>query len=549
MLTNKEKILVQHFLKHKEDFTTSLELAELLGCSDRTIRTYMRNISQELEAFSGVTLVSKQGQGYQLQFEDEESIKKLAKQFSSADALFASQDTTDINDRHSYILNKLLLEQKNLYFDDLVEELFVSRSTLSSDFKRIRKVLEPYQLTIESKANKGVYVKGEEQQIRRFIMDYFFSNGFFQTLYHYVDEELVYGKINFEALTVIVLDECREAGLQLSDFVIQNLVVHLALAIRRLAEGFRISSIDDVVGPEHDTEIRVARRIMDRISLATKLDFPEEEVAYIALHLISKGKLESDSYDTDQVSSIRQELSQALELIFADQALSVQQDFQLMEGLLTHLATLYLRSSSGITLDNPLLEDIKANYPQAFELAEKTLNAMPSFDDFTLSEDEIAYVALHFMAAQERFKEQLKFNVLVICATGYGSAQMLRSRIENELRQYVTISDVIGYYEITDEKLKGIDFIISSIDLSNLIFNIPVFTTSVFLKEDELIHIRHKIEQFEKTRQANQSHEQRTTGENLATLFESFFSPNYFYIEFSGGGRTKNRYCISWLSS
>ena len=82
------------------------------------------------------------------------------------------------------------------------------------------------------------------------------------------------------------------------------------------------------------------------------------------------------------------------------------------------------------------------------------------------------------MAAKERYKEQRKYNVLVICATGYGSAQMLKSRIENELGNLFDY-DVIGY-EINDEKLKGIDFIVSSIALSNLIFNIPVFTVWVF---------------------------------------------------------------------
>ena len=105
---------------------------------------------------------------------------------------------------------------------------------------------------------------------------------------------------------------------------------------------------------------------------------------------------------------------------------------------------------------------------------------MPTFNLFSLTPNEIAYIALHFMAAKERYKEQRKYNVLVICATGYGSAQMLKSRIENELGNLILIADVIGYYEINDEKLKGIDFIISSIDLSNLIFNIPVFTVSVF---------------------------------------------------------------------
>lgn len=58
------------------------------------------------------------------------------------------------------------------------------------------------------------------------------------------------------------------------------------------------------------------------------------------------------------------------------------------------------------------------------------------------------------MAALERLKEKQKFNILVICATGYGSAQMLKNRIDNELVNLVHIVDVIGYYELSDERLK-----------------------------------------------------------------------------------------------
>ena len=110
--------------------------------------------------------------------------------------------------------------------------MYVSRSTLSSDFKKIRQKFKPYHLKIESKANKGVYVTGLERDKRRFIMDYFISSGFMDMMHSYVDNELLNQRISFEELTIIVLDECREGGLKLSDFVIQNLVIHIALAIR-----------------------------------------------------------------------------------------------------------------------------------------------------------------------------------------------------------------------------------------------------------------------------------------------------------------------------
>ena len=57
---------------------------------------------------------------------------------------------------------------------------------------------------------------------------------------------------------------------------------------------------------------------------------------------------------------------------------------------------------------------------------------------------------------------------------GYGSVQMLKNRIDHELGNLVHIVDVIGYYELNDDRLKNIDFIISSIDLSNLVFTLQL---------------------------------------------------------------------------
>lgn len=145
-------------------------------------------------------------------------------------------------------------------------------------------------MKIESKANKGVYVLGQERDKRRFIMDYFIDSGFINTMHSYVDNELLNQKISFEELTIIVLDECREGGLKLSDFVIQNLVIHIALAIRRITEGFRISKVsEDELVLRGLAERQIAENILKRVSVSTHIDFPADEVDYITLHLVSKG--------------------------------------------------------------------------------------------------------------------------------------------------------------------------------------------------------------------------------------------------------------------
>lgn len=524
MLNKKEKQIIQYLTKDKEQFVTSKELAAHMGCSDRTIRTYYKTLVEKLDNHSGLDLISKQGYGYKLDILDDDAYADFLEENHINDYHFNYQSVTDINDRYNFLLNKLLFEQNEIYFDDLADELFVSRSTLSSDFKKIREKFKPYHLKIESKANKGVYVMGQERDKRRFIMDYFIDSGFINTMHSYVDNELLNQRISFEELTIIVLDECREGGLKLSDFVIQNLVIHIALAIRRITEGFRISKVsDDEVVLRGLAERRVAENILKRVSVSTGIHFPIEEIDYITLHLVSKGHGNSCHISEVLQEQIRQELIDSISQINP----SVKNDFQLIEGLLAHLSTMYIRLQGKVVMENPLTAEIQANYRDMYQLAERVVSNMPTFSPYTLSPNEIAYIALHFMAAKERYKEQRKYNVLVICATGYGSAQMLKSRIENELGNLVSITDVIGYYEINDEKLKGIDFIVSSIDLSNLMFNIPVFTVSVFLNDEELKDIKQGIAHLNTSMANVEDHQAELT---VKDVFDDYFSEDYFFL-------------------
>lgn len=524
MLNKKEKQIIQYLTKDKEQFVTSKELAAHMGCSDRTIRTYYKTLVEKLDNHSGLDLISKQGYGYKLDILDDDAYADFLEENHINDHHFNYQSVTDINDRYNFLLNKLLFEQNEIYFDDLADELFVSRSTLSSDFKKIREKFKPYHLKIESKANKGVYVMGQERDKRRFIMDYFIDSGFINTMHSYVDNELLNQRISFEELTIIVLDECREGGLKLSDFVIQNLVIHIALAIRRITEGFRISKVsDDEVVLRGLAERRVAENILKRVSVSTGIHFPIEEVDYITLHLVSKGHGNSCHISEVLQEQVRQELIDSIDQINP----TVKNDFQLIEGLLAHLSTMYIRLQGKVVMENPLTAEIQANYRDMYQLAERVVSNMPTFSPYTLSPNEIAYIALHFMAAKERYKEQRKYNVLVICATGYGSAQMLKSRIENELGNLVSITDVIGYYEINDEKLKGIDFIVSSIDLSNLMFNIPVFTVSVFLNDEELKDIKQGIAHLNTSMANVEDHQAELS---VKDVFDDYFSEDYFFL-------------------
>lgn len=356
MLSTKEKMILQYLYQHQNIFSTSKVLAEHLSYTDRTIRTYIKKMASEIsEEETGFAILSKQGYGYQLRISDEEKYHR----FLSENQLIFGVDYSDAENRHKQILNKLIFEEECILFDDLADQLFVSRSTLSHDFKHIREHLASYGLSIESKPYKGVYVVGEERQKRHFIMDYFFSEHFYQNIHHFLsnDKSLAL-PLSFEELTIVVLDECRDSQLKLSDYIIQNLVIHLGLAIQRYQKGFIISPVT-IDKEKYAEELAVATKIARRLShrLEPQNRFPEEEVVYIALHLISKTQLEVEK-SSDRLL-LRQALFEVLGRYDDEYGYQFSHDFSLIEGLLTHLEVLVERLRHNLHIDNPYLMILK----------------------------------------------------------------------------------------------------------------------------------------------------------------------------------------------
>ena len=522
---SKEKSILQFLIRHKERFVTSKELAEHISCSDRTVRNILKLIDQTMN-IQGVKLISKQGQGFQLFFENQEAYQEFRLTYELSE-VYSTTSISKSDDRLSFILNKLLFEQVPVLFDDLADELYVSRSTLSHDFKKIRRMLSEYDLSIESRANKGVYVSGEERDKRRFIINYFLGNQFFKTIHCHVQSNFFDQTLSLEEIARIILEECHDAKLKLSDFVLQNLVVHVALAIVRIKSGFEIKNLSCQMS-NNDTERKVAKKILARISEVSNQEFPVQEVDYITLHLLAKSQLSQKTQMKISKEEMKRSLVQTFQALGLDDIYHFSSDFQLFEGLITHLMTLQIRLDSRITLNNPLVDEVKKNYSDIFFMTKEILENMETFSQVSISDDEIAYVSLHFLAAIERRKENDKFSVLAICASGFGAAQMLRNRLEAEFGNRLEVVDVIGYYELNQEKIQGIDFIVSAVDLSNLYFQVPVFTVSVFLKNDEIAQIREAMDQMQVSNHTRSSQINRS-----ASDFKQYFSKDNFLICFN----------------
>lgn len=93
----------------------------------------------------------------------------------------------------------------------------------------------------------------------------------------------------------------------------------------------------------------------------------------------------------------------------------------------------------GIQMENPILEEIKQNYPFAFAMAQRAMAEYEKFYSRPVPESETGYFAIILEMALESLKAQIeKKNILLVCMTGKASSRLLAFRFRNEFESTST---------------------------------------------------------------------------------------------------------------
>lgn len=526
MLTKKEAAMVQVLLRQAGQYISSQKIAAEVGMSDRTVRKYLQIIEEKIIK-KGARLHSKSGYGYQLSFSDEEQFQLYWQEWQQSDKLVKKvSQLEEATDRRHYIIHKLFLEAGSPTILDLSQELYLSKTSVSQLLTEIKDLVRPYGLEIQN-SRKGIQVVGSEPAIRHFIKDYFFMDSFQQSVFSLFQHDVL-EESHFPDIIMIVIDECRNVHLQLPDFVLHNLVVHLALMMSRIRMGNPVQLIS-YQEDERSSEYHVAKRILGRLAERFSLTFPEKEAAYISLHLHG-GKEAASSPAED---SMTRHLRERIEMLGQHLAVPLQSDLHLLDSLKLHFIPLLHRIHNNIQLVNPLTEDISAQYPKVLAAVKEVFSHMPELQQRAITDDEYAYISLHVLASLEKMSGQVRYRVLVVCASGYGSARMLKHRLENEFQSELEIVQVTSYLDLTEQDLTGIDFIISSVDLSNAVFLIPVVQVSVLLQQQDIARIRaHMTKKVwtrdERDRPVTSSEKQGLPSAEVIQLFQEH---QFIYVE------------------
>ena len=371
-------------------------------------------------------------------------------------------------------------------------ELYVSRRTISNDLRLAKDAIGRYNLSVEEKPHHGVRVVGPEIA-KRLCLAAFASRE---------QESSLGDRVSFShALSVIseAIDAGTEHSYTLSSVTRHNLVVHLMIAVLRIQQGCYVPMDPKRVAEiEHAHIYNAARAIAQSIETAFDIDMPDAEIAYIAIHLEGKQSTEDSAGKedgfaiSDEIWSITAEMIDVVQRTFNQ---DFHGDLELRMNLARHLMPLSVRLQYNLSYPNPMLDDIKKRYPMAYAMAQECATVLASRYERTLDEGEIGYIALAFALALERRRGQLpRKNILVVCASGAGTAKLLEQQYRSEFGPLLGEVYTCDVSRFKSFDLTRIDYIFSTVPLP-VVPPIPVRNVRAFLDGSDIHQIRSALSQ------------------------------------------------------
>lgn len=476
MFTPRQKRIIK-YLYQQADFTLIKALAEMFNVSKRTIQYDMEHIENELTD-AGIEITRNKGEGVRIR--PNEELMEIVSDVEEEHLKYYSAE-----ERFEQILLMLFESSAPISSGSFSDTLNVSRRTIVEDLKRVNKWLIERELELSYLKNKGFKIHGKEQ---------LFREGYVEILIDYYNNIETPFHLKFVGRNALPkIYESIEIGLNkanhpLIQSSIDGLVFHIAISLHRLRNDYQIDMpVKELDKLKDKEEFDIALYLKNEIENSFEIKLPESEAGYIALHLLgARQSVGEKNYDFEKDTALRESIVSFLKNITQQMGVPIDKDQELIQGLMVHLKPAIYRIKYGFRNDNPLLAEINTRYPDIVYAIEANIDLLEKNSNVKFDSDEIAFIAIHIGSSIERTSKtkSTDLNVLLVCGSGIGTSQLLKTRIESYYPE-LNVVEVLSYTNLEKSYFDTVkvDLIISTIQMEHQ--PVKVINVSPFLSKED----------------------------------------------------------------
>ena len=435
---------ILNIMEHKQSVTVDY-LSEKMDVSPKTIKNDIKEINNSLE---GHAIIENKRNSYIFYIFDTDGYEQVKNKVYAHDDFMNSP-----NSRVVFIMQKLMNTDCPYLTDELAYDMNIGRSTVNGDLKRLRKILEEYEIEILGKTNTGISLNGDELEIRFFILENMYD-GIYKD--YPLDLDLVY------AIKQIALEY------ELDSVAVEYFIKFFTIMIDRFLNGNPLSKLDKKYEELKESSAYIfAREIANNISKVLMTDLPEEEILFISIPIAGMRtptniktieKLQVKKTTEDLILKIKDKIKQKMNI-------NIQSE-RIMHEFMYHIQFMINRMKYGFKIRGIDCGEIKSSNSVAYTVAEVAAKVIQNEENIEVSNEEIALMSVYFgiLIDKSNLEKNKIYNIAIICGTGRISARVVESNLKKIIKNE-TVMDLYSDSNIDSEILDKYDLVVSTVKL------------------------------------------------------------------------------------
>lgn len=451
MFNQRQLEIVLELFENNGKYMTASYFAQKQQVSLRTIQNDIRQIKGELSKSPCLEFQSAVPKGSRVVIKDQEAFSLLK------DNLYQQFGNTSLNyqnERINQILTLLLKQHRAISTYEIETSIFVSHNTLLSDLKRVAEVLLKYHLELMRSSNK-IMADGSEINKRLCLSE--------ENLLITSAPSILAGQSDhapMERIKNVLVETFVTFKHTISEVELNNTIIQLYVAIRRMQDWFFIDPADLKVMEDLYPERKMAETIFARLGTEFFIRVPDSEIDYLALYMKGQGNFTSSSVISQEMDDLVLDILRDIRSSFG---IDLTNDLNLRLSLGLHCTSLTVRIKYDMQLKNHLTDYIRQTFPQGYDLATYFASCLQKRFHRKVQDEEIAFLAIHLYKSLVEQQHNIGTRrVLVISSLRRSENLLLRQTLSNWFADQIAELAFIPPAEVDESCLDRYDTFITT---------------------------------------------------------------------------------------
>lgn len=452
MFTRRQSKILELLLNNVQGLTGT-KLAEYLEVSSRTVRNEISEINRIWE--SGSVIKSSRQRGYFIETADMESVKDYFLSEKHGRSEIA------VSDRGWMILGMVLKTGQADIFD-IGDKLALSEPAIYKEIGRFqKKLMTEYQSELIRMSGNCLRINEDESKLRQTLFRIIKNetqnrahnySWFLRTfLYDDFDEE------EYGWMEKLVKEYFDSRFIQISDDGLYMAVSAVYITIVRNYQNHRAMTAETT-----ESGSKVLAGFFDYLTAqGIKLENGDIRILEGLLHSF---KMTSDTSSASEIGTMSvQILEDFCHDVMEKYHFDLWQSKDFYDNILIHIEYMMRRVETGYEVKNPILNDVKKQYPYAYEISMLMVSVIYRYKNCYIQDDEISFIAIFVEHFLENVNRKLK--AVIISAARFSVNSIVSSWIQTNFQNQIAVETLLPKHNLGKYlEEHQVDLIISIMD-------------------------------------------------------------------------------------